>query len=117
MDWIQYKGYEQESFLCVGVLGQGDCNKKAWAKDLAKHGLTAHVDNEVSASIDTLMTLPPWSNLNGVQFVTTRCSNIGAIVEWVYVPFIVENKNEEVESQENIEETMKVEGAERNNEL
>ena len=83
VDWIQYKGYEQESFLCVGVLGQGDCNKKAWAKDLAKHGLTAHVDNEVSASIDTLMTLPPWSNLNGVQFVTTRCSNIGAIVEWV----------------------------------
>ena len=80
--------------------------------------MTAHVDKEVSASIDTLKTLlPPWSNLNGVQFVTTRCSNIGAIVEWVYVPFVVENENEEMKSQENIEETVKVEGAECNNEL
>jgi hypothetical protein len=92
----------------------------AWAylvKGITKQDMTAHVDNEVSASIDTLMTLPPWSNLNGVQFVTTRCSNIGATVEWVYVPLIAENKNEEVESQETIEETVKVEGAKCNNKL
>jgi Core-2/I-Branching enzyme len=117
VDRIQYKGYEQESFLCVGVLGRGDHDEEAWAEDLAKRGMTARVDIEVSASIDTLKTLPPWSNFNGVQLVTTRCSNIGAIVEWVYVPFIVENENEAEESQENIEETVKVEGAERNNEL
>jgi len=89
---IQSKGREQESHLCIGVIGRGDRDEEEWKEDISKLGLKANVmDKNISKSRNG--ELAPWSNWTGEPLVTTRCSNIGAIVEWVYVPFIVEGED------------------------
>ena len=44
-------------------------------------------------------SLQLWS---GQQLQTTPCSNAGAVIEWYYVPFIVEEYPEDPEEQDSV---------------
>ena len=91
---IQSTGYYQESYMCVGVLERGDGDEEEWSEDVTKHGAKAErLDGPGRKSNST--ELAPLSDWNGEQLVTTKCSNSGAVIEWIYVPFIVEDPLEE----------------------
>lgn len=80
---------EQEQYLCLGVRGRGHKDEGAWVEDTqmeeGEHLVPDNLDRE-----EGLLQLHKW---NGMQLVSTQCSNKGAIIEWIYVPFIVEDVN------------------------
>jgi hypothetical protein len=89
--------------MCVGVLERGDGDEKEWSEDVTKHGAKVkRLDGPGMKSNST--QLAPLSDWNGEQLVTTKCSNNGAVIEWIYVPFIVEDQLEEKEDNVTVEE-------------
>ena len=44
----------------------------------------------VPDNLDDLEGLPQLHKWNGMQLVSTQCSNKNAVIEWIYVPFIIE---------------------------
>lgn len=107
---IAETGREQEPYMCLGVAGRGDSDEEDWL------GVRTPVEEESSSDdedelIDEIdhdnFSLeeddgdsesemdedgrPPLLEWEGQQLIATKCSNVGAIIEWVVVPFIVEN--------------------------
>ena len=105
---IAETGREQEPYMCIGVAGRGDLDEEDW---LGVRTATAEDDDDEDELIDEIdhdnFSLdeddtdadedqvtdgpPPLSRWEGQQLIATRCSNLGAIIDWVVVPFIVEN--------------------------
>jgi len=77
---IQSKGKEQEPHMCIGVVGRGDRDEEKW--DVDDGNLRG---KEEAKKRNRLASLEEWE---GEQVVTTRCSNVGAIIEWILVPFV-----------------------------
>lgn len=94
---IESRGRSQESFLCLGVSGRGNITEEPWEEDKGKE--TGDVQPELLNITDTsgLLPLHHWTRK---QLVTTPCSNTDAVLTWRYIPFIVEDddQNAEVES-------------------
>jgi hypothetical protein len=73
---------DMEYYLCLGVRGRGEKDEKDWiSEDEDEMLLPADVKNK---------SLHQWRDM---QVVGTACSNGGAVLEWIYVPFIVEDTN------------------------
>lgn len=121
---IESTGREQEPYMCVGVKGRGDKDEDEWVEDVRQDEDTDHeYDDDYSrwasngskdpedniahqnnrkekntANSTALRERLPLSHWKDHQLITTRCSNIGAVVEFVIVPFIVEDNMTKHES-------------------
>ena len=90
----------QEYFLCLGVLNRGDndedhlfdlvpAKEEVGGTEVNGEIVKEYDDEEFDA--DGFLKL---DHFQDEEIVATRCSNIGAVVEWLFVPFIVEDEEE-----------------------
>jgi hypothetical protein len=95
----------QENFLCLGVLNRGtndedhlfdlippkedEDGQEIEGQEIDGHLVKEYNDEEFD--VDGFLKL---DHFRGEEIVATRCSNIGAVIEWLFVPFIVEDENE-----------------------
>lgn len=91
---IKTLGHSQSPYMCFGVYGRGNQDEVDWSEE-ANDEDDEEEEEEQPDSIEIL----PLSNWNGERIVTTRCSNKDAVIEWVFVPFIVEESNNETSTQ------------------
>jgi len=94
---------KQEAHLCLGVCGRGGteedwpdevCGKTQEQKDDFMPVRTRYPD-------DSLVPLKKWK---GKHLVTTRCSNTDSVVEFFYVPFILEDVADTEQPEQNVDE-------------
>lgn len=107
---IESTGYDQHPYMCVGVMGRGNMDEEEWGEDQGgddEEGPAAikeepvdgagdmdgadDLENEDDLNGDEVLPLKNW---NGEQVITTKCSNVGAVIDWVFVPYIVEDTDE-----------------------
>lgn len=85
----------QESYLCLGVLGRGDRDEEHLYEvedEVGEDEVIVKEYDDDQFGADGLIKL---DNFQGEEIVATRCSNVGAVVEWLFVPFIDEDGEEE----------------------
>ena len=88
---IESRGKTQELYLCLGVEGRGEVKEDDWEVDRGKsirHDLEVlpNATNEQHDSAE-IEQLNDWS---GKQLVAIPCSNDDAVIEWLFIPYIVE---------------------------
>jgi hypothetical protein len=97
---IQKLGHSVIPYMCLGVYGRGDNDELDWDDEgytTRKQDSGTGADNGESAHTD-VSSLSEWV---GEGVVTTQCSNAHAVIEWVFVPYVVESQTEdEDESQQ-----------------
>lgn len=93
--------------LCLGVQGRSDEDEEGWLRpehdDDPDDLWPWDRDNATEYYENGFKSLKYW---DGIQLQTTPCSNEGAVVEFLYVPFIIEendNTNEGEEATDNEE--------------
>jgi hypothetical protein len=69
--------------MCLGVWGRGNKDEVDW-KDESQAFSQERKENPVDG-------WKPLSEWEGEELFSTQCSNVGAVVEWIFVPFIVED--------------------------
>lgn len=82
---ILQKGNGDTPYMCVGVHGRGTTDELRW------NGQTYVPTNSADDASHNNKEGAPLSEWIGEPVITTQCSNTGAIIEWVYVPFIAED--------------------------
>ena len=92
---IKNLGHEQHRHMCLGVLGRGDHDEVDWEEDGDDNTFVGKIeegdttmdgqDEEEDDDDDELEDLAEWVN---EEIVTTQCSNMGAIIQWLFIPFI-----------------------------
>jgi hypothetical protein len=95
---INLLGHKQHTHMCLGVLGRGNHDEEDWEEDddddytivgKIEEGNTMMDEEEEEKDDndddDEFEDLAEWVN---EEIVTTQCSNTGAIIEWLFVPFI-----------------------------
>jgi len=95
---IRNLGHEQSPHMCFGVYGRSGNDEPDWDEEVEQQ-----LSKETKTEIANVQTnddeieeeLPPLSDFKGEDIVTTQCRNTGAIIEWVFVPFIVEDAIDE----------------------
>ena len=94
----EHKKEPVSAHLCIGLQGRGDANETAWEKpkkETEENTAENKEDDELDPWEDPDATIGPdgrklmhlW---NGQKLRTTPCSNEGAVLEFFFVPFIVE---------------------------
>lgn len=101
----EHKKEPVSAHLCIGVEGRGDADETLWKTQKEKEE-----EKKKETEIEEDEELDPWEepdaevgangrkllNLwNGQHLRTTPCSNEGAVLEFFFVPFIVEEPEEE----------------------
>lgn len=86
----------QNEHLCFGVIGRGDADESQWLEeeDSEDEELWPWEHEDVPVYENGRKKLGLWK---GQQIQTTPCSNVGGALEWYFVPFIVEEYNEDGE--------------------
>jgi hypothetical protein len=87
----------QEAYLCLGVLRRGDNDEEHLYKAEAETNKDANteeaeVDREYGEDDYDENGVLKLDHFRGDKIVATRCSNFGAVIEWLFVPFIVEDE-------------------------
>jgi len=86
---------EQIAQMCLGVYDRGNEDELDWEdgeyKRVQKERRARRVSGEPVIEDEELEPLSEW---NGSQIITTACTNIGGVIEWVFVPFILEEDDE-----------------------
>lgn len=77
---IAQRGSGEMPFMCVGVHERGTDDELQWN---GKAYVPAAQESVVHKTNDA-----PLSEFRGKPVITTQCSNVGAVIEWVFVPFI-----------------------------
>jgi hypothetical protein len=87
---IRNLGHAQIPYMCLGVYDRGDEDETDWTDEDAKLN---HTDQgpKVSHQSGTQTVWSPLSEWVEASIITTQCSNVGAVIEWVFVPFIEED--------------------------
>jgi hypothetical protein len=116
---IAETGREQEAYMCLGVAGRGDLDEEDWLGQRGEDNDESGDENDESGdeedetdelddtNEDTDATdedeaegLEPLHLWENEQLVATRCSNVGAVVQWIVVPFIYEEAPEPLDGEE-----------------
>jgi hypothetical protein len=110
---IAETGREQDAYMCLGVAGRGDLDEEDWLGQRGGDDGDMDDDEEEEtdelddADEDTVTTdeeevggLRPLRFWENEQLIATRCSNVGAVIEWIVVPFIYEEAPEPLDSEE-----------------
>ena len=107
---IAETGRVQEPYMCLGVPGRGKKDEEDWlgvrgekdgndslnfeeaggAEAIDKDNFSLEED-DVSSDETGPGELSPLSEWERKQLIATRCSNTDAVIEWLVVPFIVED--------------------------
>ena len=92
-------GHEHIPYMCLGVFDRGDKDEIDW-QDLEyeksiSNSTPPTPKPTTSYQAETKKELEPLSSFKGAGIVTTQCNNRGAVIEWVFVPFIDEDKEED----------------------
>jgi hypothetical protein len=94
---IHNLGHEQIPYMCLGVLERGNEDEPNWNdEDYTK------IKQERAAIKADPNHVPdqdwePLSYWNEAKIVTTQCTNLGAVIEWVFIPFIDEETETDIE--------------------
>lgn len=114
-DWIPY--------MCYGVYGLGDADEETWNNEeeeedegeedenyedqwhrhdegFAFDSSLPDTDKDDKVKDDPGKPQSILSAFNGHEVITTQCSNSGAVIEWLFVPFILEDPPEEKDGEE-----------------
>ena len=89
------EGEEVHRHLCLGVEGRGNM-EEPWIEyeEEEMEELDPWEKDDVDVYLNGRKSLQLWS---GQQLQTTPCSNEGGVIEWFYIPFIVEEFDDDVE--------------------
>ena len=92
----------QEAYLCLGVLGRGDKDEEHlyYTDDNKEEEVVADDEQELVEEYeedqfgsDGFLKL---DHFQDKEIVATQCSNVGAIIDWLFVPFIEEDGDAEI---------------------
>lgn len=100
---LRYKAKDQPPYLCFGVIGRGNKEYTPWNEDEKREHLNT-VDF-VSKKAKKMrqktegqqLPLRLWKNK---QLVTVPCTDESAVIDFLFVPFIVENDDSEEDNME-----------------
>jgi hypothetical protein len=88
---IQEQGHPQIPYMCLGVFERGDQDEPNWDDEDETHRIETSQLNKASIpDSNTTREWAPLSEFKEARVVMTQCSNVGALIEWVFVPFILE---------------------------
>jgi hypothetical protein len=79
------------------VLGRGDADEEQWAEDAKQSHDADTGGEEKTKKSDEDGGIAPLSKWQDEQLVMTKCTNKDAVIEWLFVPFIVEDEAEQDE--------------------
>jgi hypothetical protein len=100
---IKNLGHEQHTHMCLGVLGRGDRDEVDWEEDdeddddntivgkIEEGDTTMDGAAEEDDNDDDNEELEDLAEFVDEEVVTTQCSNTGAIIEWLFIPFIADD--------------------------
>jgi hypothetical protein len=91
---VRQKGTGETPYICVGVHGRGIADELKWNGQTyvpMPSGEDAGNNEKADA---------PLSEWIGETVITTQCSNTGAVIEWVYVPFIADEDAVEINEED-----------------
>jgi hypothetical protein len=96
---ILHKGKDQASHLCLGTSGRGGKRYMPWEEDVNKVDLNNNKDfvplpDELRPFLEQGI-LPPIILWKNKSLVTIPCSDSDAVIEFVFVPFIIEDQGNE----------------------
>ena len=104
---IRAMGHDHIPFMCLGVFERGDRDEYDWDDVEHQNELHNNVGINYSSYLGETETWAPLSQFQDARIVTTQCSNIGAVIEWVFVPFILEEEIDQnttiIENSENFD--------------
>jgi hypothetical protein len=89
---LQTKNESVYQHLCIGVVGRGNANESAWIEDDESDEWDPWEYDDVERYPNGRKTLQLWK---WQHLQSTPCSNEGGVIEWLYVPFIVEKYDNE----------------------
>ena len=124
---IESTGRKQEPYMCLGVAMRGNDDEEDWFDerteffesyedfefDEESEGGTNETDTNVTSDTkdatadneDSDERLRPLVYWLGKHLMATKCSNQGAVIEWVLVPFIEEEENGEASAETAVNST------------
>jgi hypothetical protein len=82
---IRNLGHDHVQWMCLGVPGRGINDETDW------EAVDENFVKVAAESPKDANDLNPLSDWLGNEIVTTQCTNTGAVIEWLFVPFIVED--------------------------
>jgi hypothetical protein len=89
---IHAKGHPQIPYMCLGVFERGDLDEPNWDdEDETDRIESSQLKNRAIADSNTTKEWRPLSEFKESRVVMTQCTNVGALIEWVFVPFILED--------------------------
>jgi hypothetical protein len=94
---INNLGHAQTAYMCFGVYGRSDDDELEWDDENYVKGSERESDEPVGDAEDgdAEEENPPLSEWEGEEIITTQCANKKAVIEWVYVPYVVEDDDDE----------------------
>lgn len=113
------KGHDHVPYMCLGVYGRGDSDEEPWEVDDDADNDEENDDGlDVDKNIrDNNVSQPdhgdranrppegdPWVPLRDfedAEIITTQCTNVGAVIEWLFIPFIEEEPSMEETNETN----------------
>ena len=93
------KGHEHIPYMCFGVFGRGNADEEPWEVDQDEYEEDGGNDGVDAAESRDGRNRPalwegegwaPLVEFLDAEIITTQCSNAGAVIEWVFIPFIEE---------------------------
>jgi hypothetical protein len=93
---INVMGHKYIPHFCLGVFERGDKDEMNWEDEAYEKSIANDTTILKSPSKnDTKLSVEwePLSSYKDAAIVTTQCDNLGAVIEWVFVPFIDEEKD------------------------
>ena len=92
---IRSKGRKQESYLCLGASGRGGKEEEKWSEDKNHFDINGQefvpdVARDQAHPIELPLALNFWK---GKQLITTSCDNNLSVIEFLFVPFVVEDED------------------------
>jgi len=105
IDRIKSKGRTQHPYMCFAASGRGEDDTDDWEEDAKLDKADKSDDESLTPDIENFEALkaehgkPPLKLWSGKQLVSTPCSNTDAVIEWLFVPYIVEDSLDVVEGE------------------
>ena len=112
IDRIKSKGRTQHPYMCFAVSGRGEDDTDDWEEDAKLDKEDKSDEESLTPDIENFEALkaehgkPPLNLWSGKQLVSTPCSNTDAVIEWLFVPYIVEDSLDVVEGEGEGEEEL-----------
>lgn len=89
---IHNLGHEHIAQMCLGVYQRGTKDETDWEEKDESSDPTTASEAERALIDEEDLDWPPLSQWLNEQVITTQCTNEGAVIEWLFVPFIVEDE-------------------------